>query len=128
MLNHVAEWCSKWCLRVNTIKSKVMHVRPKRLVRTEKDFVLGNELLDVVNEYKYLWFYFDEFMDLNKGINMLSDAAGKSLGIVISKFKSLRDAGFYTYIKLFNRAVWFRSVIIFLESGVLQKNSAINKF
>ena len=36
MLNHVVEWCSKWCLKVNTNKSKVMHVRPKRLVRTEK--------------------------------------------------------------------------------------------
>ena len=71
MLNHVAEWCSKWCLKVNANKSKVMHVRPKRLVRTEKDFVLGNELLDVVNNYKYLGFYFDEFRDLNKGRNIL---------------------------------------------------------
>ena len=41
MLNHVDEWCSKWCLKVNTNKSKVMHVRPKRLVHTEKAFVLG---------------------------------------------------------------------------------------
>ena len=39
MLNHVAEWYSKWCLKVNTNKSKGMHVRPKRLVRTENDFV-----------------------------------------------------------------------------------------
>ena len=38
-----------------------MHVRPIRLVHTEKDFVLGNELLDVVIDYKYLGFYFDEF-------------------------------------------------------------------
>ena len=42
MLNDVAEWCSKCCLKVNTNKSKVKHVRPKRLVRTEKDFILGN--------------------------------------------------------------------------------------
>ena len=63
MLNHVAEWCSKWCLKVNTNKSKVMHVRSKRLLRTEKDLVLGNELLNVVNDYKYLLFYFDEFME-----------------------------------------------------------------
>ena len=34
MLNHVAEWCSKWCLKVNTNTSKVIHVRPKRLVHT----------------------------------------------------------------------------------------------
>ena len=77
MLNHVADWCSKWCLKVNKNISKVMHVRPIRLVHTEKDFVLGNELLDVVIDYKYLGFYFDEFMDSNEVINILSDAAGR---------------------------------------------------
>ena len=91
-----------WCLKVNTNKSKIMHARPKRLVRTGIDFVLGNELLDVVNDLKYLGFYFDEFMNLNKCINILSDAAGRSLGAVIEKFISLRDAGFYTYTKLFD--------------------------
>ena len=40
-----------------------MHVRPKRLARTGKYFVLGNELLDVANDYKYIGFCFDEFMD-----------------------------------------------------------------
>ena len=44
-------------------------------------------------------------MDLNKCKNILSDAAGRSLGAVISKFKSLRDAGFYTYTKLFDSCV-----------------------
>ena len=83
MLNHVAEWCLKWCLKVNTNKSNVMHVRPKHLIHTEKDVVLGNELLDVVNDYKYLGFSFDEFMNLNKNINISSDAAGRSLGAVI---------------------------------------------
>ena len=126
MLNHVAEWCSKWCLKVNTNISKVMHVRPKRLVRTEKDFVLENELLNVVNDYKYPGFYFDEYMDLNKGINILSDAAGRSLGAVVSKFKSLRDASFYTYTKLCDSCV---VPIIDYFSGIwgFTKNSAINK-
>ena len=50
----------------------------------------------------YLGFFFYEFMYLNKGISILSDAAGRSLGAVISKFKSLR---FYTYTKLFDSCV-----------------------
>ena len=33
------------------------------------------------------------------------DAAGRSLGAVISTFKSLGDAGFYTYTKLFDSCV-----------------------
>ena len=105
MLNHVTEWCSKWCLKVNTNKSIAIYVRPKRLVRTEKDFELGNELLDAVNDYKYLGFYFDEFMELNKCINILAAAAGRSPGVVISRFKSSRDAGLYTYTKLFDSCV-----------------------
>ena len=126
LLNDVAEWCSKCCLKVNTNKSKVKHVRPKRLVRTEKDFILGNELLNAVNDYKYIGFYFDKFMDLNKGINILSDAAGRRLGAVISKFISLRDAGFYTYTKLFDSCVVpIRDY--FSEFWGFTKNSAINR-
>ena len=84
------------------------------------------ELLDIVNDYKYLGFYFDEFMDLNKGINILSGAAGRSLGAVISKFKSLRDAGFYTYTKSFDSCVVPISDY-FSEIWGFTKNPAINK-
>ena len=103
-----------------------MHVRPKRLVRTGTDFVLGNEQLKIVEDYKYLGFYFNEFMDLNKGINILSDAAGRSLGAVISTFKSLRDAGFYTYTKLFDSCV---VPINDYFSGIwgFTKNATVNK-
>ena len=44
ILNRVAEWCSKWCLKVNTNKSKVIHVHPKpckRLV-SALGFILMN--------------------------------------------------------------------------------------
>ena len=61
-----------------------MHVHHKRLVRTEKDFVL----LDVVNDDKYLGFYLAEFMNLKKDTYILSDAAERNLGAVISKFYS----------------------------------------
>ena len=67
----------------------------------------------------------NEFMDLNKCINILYDAAGISLGAVISKFKSLRDAGFYTYIKFFDSCV---VPISDYFSGIwgFTKNPAIN--
>ena len=82
--------------------------------------------MNVVNDYKYLGFYFDKFMDLNKRINILSDAAGRSLGAVISKFKSLSDAGFYTYTKLFDSCV-VPIIDYFSEIWGFIKNSAINK-
>ena len=62
----------------------------------------------------------------NKGINILSDAAGRGLGAVMAKFKSLRDAGFYTYTKLFDSCVVPISDYFFGKRG-FTKNSAINK-
>ena len=64
-------------------------------------------------------------MDLNKGINIVCDATGRSLGAVIAKFKSLRNAGFYTYTKLFDSCV---VTISDYFSEILQKNSATIKF
>ena len=33
-------------------------------------------------------------MDMREGINVLSEAAGRSLSCIIAKFASFRDAGF----------------------------------
>ena len=75
-------------------------------------------------------------MYLNKCINILSGATRRSLGAVISKFKSLMDKVFI-HIPSYLTTVWLRSVIICLyypwlyvyiypEYVVLQKNTTIN--
>ena len=78
MLDYIHSWCRKWRLRVNTNKSKIIHFRPKRRQRTQFLCKTGNINLDIVTVYKYLGLYFDEFMDFKYGINVLSEAAGRS--------------------------------------------------
>ena len=56
MLIHTTEWCSDWCLKVNTNNSNGMYVRPKRLVRAEKIFALGNEQLEAFDDINIFFF------------------------------------------------------------------------
>ena len=69
-----------------------MHVRPKRRQRTQFLFKMGNINFDMVTVYKYLGLYFDEFMDFKYGINVLSEAAGRSLSAMIAKMHLLRNS------------------------------------
>ena len=48
MLDYIHSWCRKWRLRVNTNKSKIMHVRPKRRQREKNLFKIGNINIDMV--------------------------------------------------------------------------------
>ena len=55
--------------------------------------------------YKYLGLYFDESMDFKYGINVLSEAAGRSLSVMIAKMHLLRNSGFQTSTKMYHSGV-----------------------
>ena len=46
MLKTVYNWCSKWRLKVNSTKTKIMHFRNKKR-RTEEIFMYGNQPLEI---------------------------------------------------------------------------------
>ena len=50
MLDYVSEWCRKWQLVINTNKSKVMHFRQTKVVRSSYDFKFGTESLVYVSD------------------------------------------------------------------------------
>ena len=99
MLNYISSWCKKWR------KTKVMHVRSKRCKAIQSAFKMDDIELEVVSNYKYLVFLFNEYMDMRDGIRLLSEAAGRSLSGIIAKFTVFRDAGFQTFTKLYNSCV-----------------------
>ena len=79
---------------------------PKRRQRTQFLFKMGNINLDMVTVYKYSGLYFDEFMDFKYGINVLSEAAGRSLSAMIAKMQLLiRNSGFQTFTKMYHSCV-----------------------
>ena len=62
MLQTVYTWCSKWRLKVNATKTKIMHFRSKRRPLTNEIFYYGAGALEIVKYYKYLGVIFDEHM------------------------------------------------------------------
>ncbi len=105
ILDIVNKWCIKWRVLINQDKSKVVHFRPKRLNRTEVEFTLGSNILEVVSEYKYLGIFLNEYLLYEYTADILSKSATRALGSVINKFRSLKNMGFKTYTKLFNACV-----------------------
>ena len=103
-----------------------MQVRRKPCKFTQAIFNLDGSELELVSKYKYLGFFFNEHMDMKEGINVLSEAAGRSLSGIIAKFASFRDAGFQTYTKLCESCVvpimdYFSGIRGFLKYPTIDK-------
>ena len=61
MLDVIYEWCEKWKIIINSEKSQVVHFRSKSVDKTSVNFYVGNNCLKVVEQYKYLGLYLNEY-------------------------------------------------------------------
>ena len=68
-LDTVAAWCNKWGLGINSMKTKILHFRPKRKPCSSFCFHLGDSTLNFAHDYKYLGFWFYEFLDREESIS-----------------------------------------------------------
>ncbi len=57
-----------------------------------------NTVLNIVERYKYLGTILNEHLDFSLTSSVLSGAAGRALGSVISKFKGLKNVGFLIHL------------------------------
>ena len=105
LLNILHNWCSKWRLRVNIAKTKIVHFRPRTKQITSHNFYYGPKEIEKVQSYKYLGITLDEFLKFDRCAASLASSGGRALGGIISKFKSLKNVGYDTYTKLFNAGV-----------------------
>ena len=53
-LEVVYGWCNRWKLKINAEKCSVVHFRKKGVKRSSVEFKIGEEILSMVSEYKYL--------------------------------------------------------------------------
>ncbi len=100
LLDFTNEWCQKWRMKINNDKTKVIHFTKKSTKIADVTFQLGEHKVKMVDKYKYLGGYLNEYLDYQTIANTVSGAAGRALGGVISKFKSFRNVGFKTYSKI----------------------------
>ena len=105
LLDTVHEWCLRWRLSVNTNKTKVMHFRKSRKQMSDYVFKIGENALEFVTDYKYLGVVFNEHLQFKTAANLLSDSAGRALGMTINKCKVISDFGFHTFNTMFNNGV-----------------------
>jgi hypothetical protein len=66
MLDHLFIWCNQWSFSVNLSKSKVIHFRKESKDLSRTQFMLGNDTLSIVKEYKYLGLYLNETWTLTR--------------------------------------------------------------
>jgi hypothetical protein len=105
MLKCVYSWSKKNIIKFNPQKSNIMHFRKSNYQCTDYEFFLGNQKLNIVDQYKYLGVVLNENLNYNITARVLSDAANRGLGSLINKYKHINGLGFNTYTKLFNCGV-----------------------
>ncbi len=79
MPNKLNEWCSKWKMNINETKTNVVHFRNKHQLKTQYVVKVGHKSLNVVDRYKYLGIYLDEFLEFEVSVSTLADAASRGL-------------------------------------------------
>ncbi len=107
LISIVHKWSSKWRFIINPEKSQIVHYRNAPKGRTTFKFILheNGPNLQIVDSYKYLGVYLDEFLTFSHTTEVLATAGGRALGSMINKFRSLTDMGHSTYSKLYESLV-----------------------
>ena len=76
ILDTLHNWCKKWRVLINTEKSKAVHFRKGRRKRTEFTFKIGQNVIELVETYKYLGVIFQEKSDFTQTADALATGGG----------------------------------------------------
>ena len=107
MLKLVDKWCSKWQMKVNISKTKVIHFRKIRKNETKYKFKIGENEIEKVACYKYLGVLFDQHLTFKNCAESLSESAGRALSSIISKLQqfTFSKVNFESFTKIFTSCV-----------------------
>ena len=92
MLFTVQEWCRKWRLEVNLLKTNVLHVRNARKRQSCYMFLFDKQPVPYCRSYKYLGMNIDEHLNFQLSVNKQTEGAERALSAVITKM--IKNAGF----------------------------------
>ena len=83
-------WCRQWRMNVNLDKTKVVQFRRATCEVTKFKFIFNFEALEIVPSYRYLGLDINEHLDFSHIVNLLADAAGRALGSLVAKHRSVQ--------------------------------------
>ena len=70
------------------------------------NFTCGTDTLDIVEKYTYLGIVINEYLDYNVTAKTVAQSAGRALGLLISKCKTMGGLPYDVYTKLYDAVVW----------------------
>jgi len=91
---------------INVGKSNIVHFRTKSMPRSNVVFTCGDQVIEYVNQYKYLGLVLNEFLDLDVTAKMVAQSASRALGLLIAKVKTIGGVPYDVYTKLYDSVVW----------------------
>lgn len=97
------EYCQRWKLTVNTLKTKVVVFSRGRLHKNMQ-FKFQNKDIEIVKEYKYLGIYFSRSGSFAAAKKHIAEQATKAVFALLKKVKSL-SLPFDIQVDLFNKTI-----------------------
>jgi hypothetical protein len=73
MFDTVSNWCKKWRLSINPLKSQVLHFRFKGKLQSNFKFKCGEYDIGYAAQYKYLGMWLNENLDYEYTVKQLSN-------------------------------------------------------
>ena len=101
MLDYLSKWCTENQMEVNIKKTKIVHFRKSNIKRTEFNFHLGDQQIDVCETYKYLGIVLNEHLDYTETANALSASAGRAFSSLIVNLYNKLDLLYSSYTKVY---------------------------
>jgi hypothetical protein len=114
-LDYLHQWCYKWRMEINEKKTRVVHYRKPGTDRHQQYFHCGNKIVNIIETYKYLGLWINEFLDTQTMVKELANSATRALGKITVKLKAMGGLTYSGYTKLYNSIV---DPILTYASGV----------
>lgn len=120
LLNITGGWWNKMRLRINCVKTEVIHFRKRSQALTTFTFCFGPTTWSITKTYNYLGFTVDEYLTFEEGIKVQSDSVGRARGSVINIVKYCCDLGYRVYTELYRSSIRLRCRSLGLLRTTLQ--------
>ena len=83
----------------------VVHFRKSNTDRTEFNFKLGNNDIEIRGNYKYLGVVLNEYQDFTETANVLSESAGRAFSSLIVNLYNKMDLMYSSYTKVYESKI-----------------------
>ncbi|MES9880789.1 MAG: reverse transcriptase family protein [Sedimenticola sp.] len=105
MLNELGDWCVRNAMNINPTKSNIVQFRNPSVMISDFIFNVNGNVVSYASQYKYLGLVLSEHLDFNITAKTVAQSAGRALGLLIAKSKTLGGLQYDVFTKLYESIV-----------------------